>query len=89
MQRRPIRDRLGGRCRDFRSGGKALAAARAAGRDNTPTADSFHAGAEAMAALAHDFRRLICPFHVSNSISTDAACFATGWVEADIVIEKA
>jgi hypothetical protein len=77
-----------GRRHDESSGRKALAAASATSRDDATATDGFHAGAKAMAPLTHDLGGLISPFHVSYSISTDAACFATNLVEADIAIEK-
>ena len=45
------------------SGGEALASARPAGGNDLAAADGFHAGAKAVAALAHDFAGLKGPFH--------------------------
>ena len=45
------------------SGRKLLAATRAAGGDDATATDSGHAGAKAVAALAHEFAGLISPLH--------------------------
>src|SRR5271157_718396 len=59
-----------GRARSLTSGAsassrKSLAAARAAGGDDLAAADGRHARAKAVAALAHDFGRLIGPLHAT------------------------
>ena len=45
------------------SGRQLLAAAGATGGDDLAAADSGHAGAEAVTALAHELGRLIGPLH--------------------------
>src|SRR5262249_10682814 len=45
------------------SGGELLAAARAASGDHLAAADRRHAGAKAVATLAHDLAGLIGPLH--------------------------
>ena len=45
------------------SGAQTLTAARAAGGENLAAADRGKAGAEAVAALAHQFAGLISPLH--------------------------
>lgn len=49
-----------------RSSRQALAAARTAASQNQATANRLGAGAETVATLAHELRRLIGPFHVSK-----------------------
>jgi hypothetical protein len=46
-----------------KSGAQALAAARAAGSEDLAAAGGGQTGAEAVAALAHQFRGLISPLH--------------------------
>jgi hypothetical protein len=59
-----IETRMAGlRLKAGRSGGELLATARAAGSDNLAAADRRHAGAEAVAALAHDLAGLKGPLH--------------------------
>jgi hypothetical protein len=48
-----------------RSSAEPLAAPRAARRDDLASADGRDAGTEAVTALAHQFARLIGPFHGS------------------------
>ena len=59
MRRRPIVSMALGR--------KALTALGAAAGDHSAATHSRHAGAEAVAACADEFARLIGAFHVTNS----------------------
>jgi hypothetical protein len=61
------RARRTGRARRSTSGRKTLAAASAASVQDLAAAHGRHAGAEAVAALAHELGGLIRPFHWSNS----------------------
>lgn len=56
-----------------RLGAQALAAARAAGRDDLAAALGRDTGTEAMAALAHEFAGLIGPLHGSFSAARQSA----------------
>jgi hypothetical protein len=53
-----------------KSGGQALAAAGAAGRDDFPSPDRRHAGAEPVTALANNLAGLVGPFHRSSPRAT-------------------
>src|SRR5262249_55035524 len=49
-----------------KSGGQPLAATRAAGRQDLAAAGFGHAGAETVAALAHELARLVGPLHSAD-----------------------
>jgi hypothetical protein len=53
-----------------KSGGQALAAAGAAGRDDFPSPDRRHSGAEPVAAFANNLAGLVGPFHRSSPRAT-------------------
>ena len=63
------------------SGRQTLATASAATSQNQTTADSGGAGAEAMAALAHQLGGLIRPFHVVKPPKAALSIRAMGWAD--------